>query len=304
MNTFYLYIKFPDNIEELINSADKKDNFIKDVKMLINRADCERGAIVYYDNLSLEVFLDELEAYEEFYDTLSLKDIIRLLLFNNDVRNWKDYQRHELNEDIFYYREWVPENRCSNDDFPAIFKEVAECTFQIVNKDLEFCLLISVGHKHTNKYIYIIKDNRFGAPMLTAFEVVKNFSDLEEWFKTKRLKRNYNFDDNRHVETHPEYRNGKSPLINGLAGKKNAEELLVDAVGDQKESKDLVNFDGLHSCYIWYEYENASNQYHGYHLVINNGTRYIRDVKEEEKMIPDRAKEIIEYRKSLTSITA
>jgi hypothetical protein len=133
---------------------------------------------------------------------------------------------------------------------------------------------------------------------------MNSFFEIDNIFYSKNQNRKLNRLDFRHCENHPDYNPAKkSPLIGGIGGFENAEKLLPSAVGDAKTKRTiLINQDRINnSFFLRYENENFENQYHAFHIVKRENTRYIEDkemllkIKSNRKGIP-RAFKIIEYR--------
>lgn len=123
------------------------------------------------------------------------------------------------------------------------------------------------------------------------------FSELNS---LRRINRN----DFRHCENHPSYNpSKKSPLIGGLGGFDNAQNLLPDAIGDAKSKrKILINIDKLNQNFILrFEDENFDNQFHAFHIVKKENGEYQEDIEEidilkkSNRGIP-RAYKLLKYR--------
>lgn len=309
MSDFSIYFHFPaEDIFDSVDTEDKFRKFIEELTFLIDRADCEKSSNLFFSESNKDKFIEALRLSEEEYGigNFSVDLIINELLFN--ANNWEQKPKFESNENICLYRVWDLDGKQTIEEFPDVLKEITECIEHSTNK----CLLINVANTYffNRDYIPVLKDCRDSKtdnfPKLFHIKLVYQFSDLEKWFEENRTARNYNFRDNRHVKSHRDYRNGKSPIIDGEAGKERLSELLKTAITDQRSkekiSKDLINFDIKNNCYVWFEFENENpqNQYHGYHLVY-------ADTEERntqaENIIPERIKRILEYRSQQKSNT-
>jgi hypothetical protein len=129
------------------------------------------------------------------------------------------------------------------------------------------------------------------------------FVGVDRICNQKNQGRMLNRNDFRHCENHPNRIHSKSPLIGGIGGFDNAENLLSSAIGDAKaKRKFLINIDRkTQNFIIRFEDENFINQYHAYHIVKLENNRYNEDleeinlIKNPHKGIP-RAYKLIKYR--------
>ena len=302
MNIFHVYLHFPDNLANRINSKEEGCRFIKRIQILIDRADCEMGAVLYFDNSSKDIFLSELQVLESkdllgYFGSLKFEEVLNFLIVEANISNWESNPIHDVSEETCYYRLWDRESRTHIDGFPVLLKEVAERDSRRGNKDFEKCLFINIESAYpTNNPVSMIRCCNSEASQFICFEHISNFYELEKWFLQNRIKRVYNLSDNRHIENHQDYRQDKSPLLGGIAGKANASKLLETAIGDKREKNYLINFDNLNHCHIRFEDENAQNQYHGYHLV----KPIIHEIdKEAESKMPERVTLILQYRTTI-----
>lgn len=310
MSKMNIFSWFPtDNIDSLIDNQDKTDVFMEEFRMSINRIRYEKETTLYYEQNNRNEFIDWFNLNSEYngYGIMNMETVVYKLL---DEKENPDIECLNTSEDNNIYKLWDIDSKVLYDDFPTILKS-------LVNKKLDHPLENFVFfnfHKAFNsiEIIPIFKDcrNDTSLPKFVHIKQVNGFLDLDNWLidnrktkpkiktKTKSKKtRNYNLDDPRHVESHPRYIRGKSPIIGGENGKLILKNLLPTALCDNQK-KDLIAYDEENERYVWYEYEgdNLQYQYHGYHLAIPKTHK--RDLK-AEKNIPDGVIDIIKYRKKL-----
>lgn len=321
---FNTFLHFPsDSFVDKISSKEDLESFISSITLLIDRVDCEKGVKLYYEGTNLDAFVEHLDLIKEIgeiekvsnFGTLSPRAALNRLLRKTKAKNWEEKPKHDISQSCLY-RLWYFDGRRLYDEFPEVLKEIAEHSLRI--GDEEICLWLNMEQKFDIKQapelaqeiLPVFKDCRENKdlPVFLYITQISTFEELDIWFEKHRKPRAYNMEDNRHVETHPDYRkkHQKSPLLGGLGGKQNLADLLQTAVGDQRENKDLMNYDPIHKRYVWFEYEedNPQNQYHGYHLAIptikakHSGDRlnaHDRDT-EAEARIPTRVKDILRHR--------
>jgi len=301
MHRFHIYIHFPsENLIEKINSAESYDIYMDNLGIIIDRADCETGAELYYSGSNVDEFGEAIALINEEFGVGNFDHMTVVNLLLQFAHNWEEKPKFIENEDQCLYRLWEIENRELISEFPPYLKEITEHKFLQPGENY-ILLNITNAFIFQRNFIPIFKDCRSSAinslPQFIHILIINNFIELENWFEYKRIRRNYNFDDNRHIENHPDYRRDKSPILEGQNGKARLAELLITSITDQrapeKISKDLLNFDIDKNCYVWFESENAGNQYHGYHVV--KPVTHERD-KETENIIPPRIKRILEYK--------
>ena len=305
MDKFNIFIHFPTkNIENEIKSRNDLENYLSEVEIQLYRADCEKGSNLFYDSTNTEKFIDQINLIDEL-GNFEYQNVESLLYsdYLTNADNIQDNQKYE-NSDNTKYCLWNFYSEIS-DDFPPILKEIAERKLQ--NEHEKYLLLnINNAFVYNRNFIPVLKDSLKNStqqlPQFSHIYFVTNFFELEKWFKENRTPRNYNFDDNRHIENHPKSlvnSKDKSPIIGGEKGKQHIASLLEDAIGDTNDKDYLINFDEKNGQYVRFEYENENpqNQYHGYHLVLQ-GT-YDRDEKEVCK-ISEKILQIIDYRKKMS----
>jgi hypothetical protein len=296
MYTFYSYLQFPSNIN--LNTEEEGSELLKKISLIIDRADCENGSILFYQKSNKEAFYEELYVFEQlisYFGALSFQEAIDLLLSEAIAKNWEEKPKFINDSYACKYTLQHDGTAEFTDNLPDFLKEVSERSLSINNPDEEKCVLITMsplqlGHNP----ISVVKKERDKAAMMCQFYVVHSFEELDTWYEQNRQTRTYNMDDHRHIQTHADYRNGKSPLLGGMGGKMNAAELLKTAMGDQRSFGYLINYDPAHHCYIRFETEmDPKNQFHGYHLVFPSTHK--PDVNEENKISP-RLKMILKYK--------
>ncbi len=282
-----------ENIDRYINSANDGLAFIEFVTICIDRADCEKGSELFYQGANKDKFLEQLMMIEELGNFgMAPPDVaINILLQDAYAENWEENPYYKPNE--CHYK--IQENQYdTTSDIPDVLKEIYER--KIADNQSKY-ILLNLYNQFIYNDIKITICKIYNNNLLDYIDVfyLKNFKELDRWFNENRTPRNYNFEDNRHIETHPDYIKNKSPLLGGMGGKTYAEFLLKNAIGDKKETQRLYNFDENHKCYIQFEYEgdNPQNQYHGYHLVKPK-THEVD--KKAVRHIPPRVIKILDYR--------
>lgn len=277
---------------------------INHVVHMLDRADCEKGAVLSFSEDNAEQFVSDLEAlkeFEEFIGTYSSAEVISLILQELSVQNWPDKQLHETDEWKKFYRHFSAGARIVSDDCPDVLKETAERIAMNLqqNNDTGKLLILDIGNAFPEmSYISVIRGVNQDPPQMVNINKVSGFKELETWIYANTPDRNYNSADNRHIEGHPDYISGKSPVLGGIEGKTVLALLLKKAIGDARKRPILVNFDYDKGAYVRFEYENVEiqNQYHGYHLV--RPATHIQDVKAIQQLSP-RIIKLLDFRKSL-----
>jgi len=304
MDIFNIFIHFPTkDIENEINTRENLEFYFDKIQISIDRADCEKGTRLFYSESNIIDFFKEIKLISEIenYDFLSFETYLYSNCLTN-ADNWEDKQHFDNSHDTKYCLWNFYENEiCS--DFPIVLKEITEQ--KLLNKEEKYLLLnFNRAFDYNRKFIPIFKDNLKNTtqhlPQFIHIYFVTDFFELEKWFKENRIRRNYNFEDNRHIkssnaENSTTKKGNKSPILGN--DKHHIANLLDDAIGDTNHKNYLINFDETHNQYVRYEYENKNpqNQYHGYHLVLQE--TYERDEKEVNK-IPEKIKQILNYRKN------
>lgn len=324
MDKFHLYLHFP-TASLKIQSRQEGETLIEQITMLIDRADCEKGAKLYYEESNMDSFLSkfldelrlvyEIELGELSLGTLSFEESLLQLLRDATAENWE--QKPKCKTEAIY-KTWDLNSEQLYADFPVVFKEILERELETEaseknnNENKSKTLLInlldmpfSFFYDDTENFVPILKDVRSNNsyPILRHIYFVGSFTALEKWFLDNQTPRSYNTRDFRHIEGHPDYIKGKSPVLGGIGGISHIASLLQTAITDQREaeraSKDLINYDEVNNCYVWFETEgdNPQNQYHGYHLVKPN--THIVDNGAVDK-IPERVIALLEYRRTIS----
>jgi hypothetical protein len=304
MHTIHNYILFPENFDDQLDkyNAEQSRYLFKGFQMTIDLADCEIGSKLYYSKSNKDIFLGNLKALEELSDlnigSYDLETFLNSILHENNVMAIDEVINSSCRVTVYNSRLGGLDEK-----FPFLFLEVVKKNENLNDLDKQIVLNLFNSYYSQNP-IMIISDCSYSNGPVRCIKVpfVTNFLDLEKWLIENRKKRNFNREDFRHIENHPKSNissHDKSPLIGGIGGQQNAEDLLENAIGDKRSisnKSDLMNFDSKNEAYIWYEYENASNQYHGYHLV--KAITYEKDEIAVGK-IPDRVLKILDYRLNL-----
>lgn len=300
-----IYLYFPNNIEKIVDSKNDIQVFINNLKVLLWRNLCEKDTQTFYNVVNIDVFFKTIDTLSDLsnYGTISEETLIRQILLNDLEANKLEYKNNQKS----IYKIWNFDNESLEvDGETANFDFFKSITDAILSEQKKFVLLNIGGEiKNSRNLLTILKDNKDNykeekLPQIARLFFLNNFEELEKWFEENRKPRKYNHNDNRHVVGHPDYRQGKSPIIGGQNGKAILASLLETALGcsNTDEFKDLINWDSENECYVWFEYEgeNLQNQYHGYHFVTkNNHGEYIKNEKEEYK-IPQEIKNVLKYR--------
>lgn len=299
MDTIYFYIHFTEFPERIVTSPTEYEELVGQVTYLLDRADCERGAVLSIEESNATQFVANLEAlsqFEEFIGTYSSAEAITLVLQELSVQNWRDKQLHETSEWKKFYRHFSPDTKLVSDSCPDVLKETAERIAMNIQQGRDKLLIIDIGNSFPDfDHLSVIRGELGGQPQMINISKVNNFIELEKWIYANIPERSYNYSDNRHTEGHPDYIGGKSPILGGIGGKPRLAELLKKAIGDARQRPLLVNYDPENGAYIRYEYENVEhqNRYHGYHLVLPN----THEIDEREiRKLPHRIIKLLNYR--------
>jgi hypothetical protein len=301
MDTFNLFILFPkDVLSEVITDEDSYQGYLNQISDLINRADCEKGAILFYDNSEYQAFanaLDELAYAGEFY-LIKPRRILNALL--KQAIDWTENEPKQFNN--CFYALWDSNSFSVVQEIPPSVKEAFEYQCS-QDESKQLVLNLDTGFFPHKKALFIFKDrsnhDNQELPIFIKLNQVCNSKSLDEWLMNNRTPRQLNVTDQRHNEHSTLYIKGKSPILYDLGRDNTAiahiQDLLNKAITDQYESKDLMNYDPTKEKYIWFEYENDNpqNQYHAYHLA--KPTTHESDLSAIAK-IPQRAKRFIDKR--------
>ena len=301
MDNFNIFLLFPvDSIENAINCEEDYQAYMDAMCLVIDRADCEKGAKLYYQGSNKDNCIDQLTIINDCDFYLQNPELIINILLEN-AEDWEEYPK---NSNDCVYRIWDIESDTTISLFPASIKEVGEYILREQHK----CLLVNIDNcfSFNRPFIPLFKDSRniVSHQPLRQFvhiEYVANFTDIEKWFEYNRQQRQLNITDQRHNEQSPNYIRGKSPILYDFRHSEQQQvvrNLLNTAITDQRsrerESKDLMNYDHTKERYIWFEYQNASNEFHAYHLA--KPRTHERD-ENAEKNIPKRVLDILKVRK-------
>jgi hypothetical protein len=303
MNKIYAYLYFPnDNLSDKITSREQGEAFLEEIQMLIDRMDCEKEVELFFESTNKENFIQGIAILEEFqeignFGVANFQTTLDQLLYSSDV---EDLETNYIFDEKALYRQWdINDNFALKAALPISLKDITERVLQDINAR---CLFLNIydAFQWNRTIIPVFKDvypEKEDLPKFVHIQFETNFEGLDNWLTDNCLKKNYNSNDNRHIENHPAYISGKSPIIGGIGGKKNLTNLVSYAIGDWREEKDLMNYDVINERFVWFEYDNTNNNsYHGYHLAIPK--THERD-KSAEKRIPDRVKSLLKYRQIL-----
>lgn len=302
MKQLHFYINFSTNFNSQISDNQTLDFLFADIINSIDRADTEKGSKLYLDRNNLNQFIDELEINAEIYGfngTYTITETVLILIKDIAPNFWNESPIHEIDETNRYYKQLDIDGRVLVEKCPGILKETLERHQTTDSNTPSKCAILDFGKSFgEKKFITGIRSAKDQFPTLVNFDLLLNFTQIESWIYSTIIDKNYNYNDNRHIETHPNFNTRKSPLIGGLAGKQNAAALLTKAIGDKRKKDYLVNYDEVNQRYIRYEWEdeNPQNLYHGYHLVRQK-THEI-DINEVSK-VPKRIIKLLNYRKIL-----
>jgi len=313
MDNFNIFLFFPfENIESVVNTEFDLQNYLEEIKILIYRTQCENNTKLFYDSSNISQFIENIETLIELGNFE--KQYINILLYEKLLKNADNWQEKPFfdNSTQTKYCLWNfhTKNKQTNEiaeNFPNVLKEITERNLQ--NKEEKFLFLnINKDFDYKRKFIPILKDNLKNTsqnlPQFIHIQYVSNFQELEKWFKANRKTKNYNFNDNRHLQKESAKNTkakkaNKSPIIDN--GKQHLATFLEDAIGYPLKVNYLINFDDKNSQYIRFEYENDNpqNQYHGYHLVLQETNE--RD-EAQIKKIPQEIKDILDYREKIIKL--
>ncbi len=299
MDRFYIYLHFPtQNLESRIKSSSEGEVFLEEIQMMIDRADCQKGINLFYENDNKNRFTEIVNTMEKFdeignFGVANFETAINKFLYDTS----EALENEHIFDETCLYRLWdITDNYHVKDALPVVLKDITERKLR--DNDAK-CLFLNVFDAFTwhRNIIPIFKDcftEPTDLPKFVHINFEKDFLGLDNWLNKQQMERTYNFNDFRHIENHQNYINGKSPILGGIGGQANLAELLKNAIGDWRANKDLINFDEQNDRYAWFEDENVNNQYHGYHLAIPSS--HEKDTKAENK-IPNRVKSLLNYRK-------
>lgn len=298
MKKNYVFLHFPTDLDNFAIDADEFGFFLENLTFTIDRVDCEKDTYLFYTVLNKNQFVATLQTLETEVGQIGVFDIETMLNMLLRDCNAEDATPTNANQNFYGY--WNLEV-CNISQIQENYIYAAKImTDYLVNDKNSDAILLDIKQslKVNRSFLPILVDDwsNNATPQLVLLDYCYNFDTLDNWLIRKQLPRTYNFGDNRHLENHPQYIRGKSPLLGGEGGKKNAEKLLQTAIGDKRKNKDLVNYDIENQCFIWFEYQNESpqNEYHAYHLV--KPRTHERDSRAEGK-ISERIIEIFKYKK-------
>lgn len=300
MQTIHAYIHFPEKIDDYINNLEDGKRIIKDFLMTISLADCETASVLYYSKSNKDAFFGNIYALEQLNEfnigAYSFETAINALFALNEIEKVKE--ENTTGCELKFYNSNIQN---LDDVYPVILYTVFEKTKSLKEDDRQLVLNLFGYNFPQNPVLIIVACKDETIPFQIPF--ITNFAELDIWLQENRIVRQFNDTDTRHIENSGNHKKDKrtneykSPLLGGIGGRDSARTLLKNAVGDKRNTNnvdDLMNYDNSKEEYIWYEYENANNQYHAYHLV--KAFTHERDTKAIER-ISDRTLEIFKYRK-------
>lgn len=298
MKKLYCYFYFP--TEKLVDEGITVDNigsYLKKIRLMLQRAECEHESIILYHNENLNNFSSWLQTLaEESLGTVSYKTSLQRLLY--DAEDFQDLSK-ETYPESYIYQEWAQGSFVPLDSYVEYFLSYV---IRENHRIAERCLLmIDIDPRTYDRnpifVIYADLTEANAKPQIVEVNVAHEMEHIHEWLKIHRTPRGYDMNDVRHVEHSPQYERGKSPIIGGEAGKQVLEKLLPEAIGN-KHQKDLIAYDSSKHQYIWYE-KGQGNEYHGYHLV--KPQTYQRDESAIAK-IPQAIKHVVDILNGLKSL--
>ena len=291
------------DIAEDLNSLQE---FLHKYSEMVEIAECERGARVIYDSENIEEFQQEMNAWND--EFISLQHGLYALLSNaEDIRG-------KLGQEPYGYFLWnfnagiqisgsisilaqIAEEVLQDEAVKAEKgKKLAELTKKSLDEDMKMERqgklariaedILQDENRHVLVHnssicpnrpsIPIIRDkdsHKDECPRLVCIQYMKNSDELKSWIRQNRQPRKF------HLHKHGEYGKGaeanKGEKVSVLScGRAHAQELLNTAVGDQRITKRLLNFDKECEKYIVFEKsegkEGLKNTYHGYHVENEN----------------------------------
>jgi hypothetical protein len=298
-NSFQIFCYFPDSIEGLPDAPDALECFMENVRLQIDLATCEREAALYYDPVGFGDFKAycELKAEEWGVGRYEVQNYLNLL-YNCITEKGEELERG---------------NKGSCD-----YQVIETAHIAVGDEDLKkFLLAALIQHFRKPQTLPLVVDvcstTRFHRPLpgwqdchCTDEDYPKlahlrwisgGLKALHNGLMAHRPPRLLNTADPRHNEKSKRSIPSKSPLLYDFRHPsqiKQANRLLQEALTDPHSgtaaSKDLIGYDQEKACFIWFEHENAANQYHAYHLVVQR--THERDLEAEER-IPERVKQLL-----------
>ena len=296
-----------DSLLEIAEDLNSLQEFLQKYSEMIKTAERERGAGVIYDSENIEEFQQEMNAWND--EFMSLQDAFYVLLENaENIRDNLDQKPYgyflwnfntgiQISGSISILAQIAEEVLQDEAVKAEKGKKLAELTKKSLDEgsmkiEREGKLariaedVLQDGNRHVLVHnssicphrptIPIIRDkdsHKDECPCLVCVQHVRNSDELKYWIMQNRQPRKF------HLHKHGEY--GKGAEANKgekvsvlLCGRAHAQELLNTAVGDQRITKRLLNFDKECEKYIVFEKsegkEGLKNTYHGYHVENEN----------------------------------
>ena len=299
MDTFNIFLIFPNekSIEDFISSEAYFSAYLSKIKDIVDRSDCEYGSSIFYDSSEVSRFINTLNTLG---DLIFVEDYLigdPSILIHELLRNSTDWAENPVHKAQYFL--WDFGNPFAQQNMPPSVNEAVE--YQIGDSNAVL-LNLSFDFQKNKRFIFIIKDTSthedYMLPSFSQIEQIHDSNGLKNWLSINRTPRKLNIEDERHNEHSPKYVPEKSPLLYNFKrdtkGVSHVQNLLNEAIGDQytdSNNKDLMNYDAQKERYIWFEYENARNQYHAYHLA--KPRTHEADEKAVSR-IPERTKRFID----------
>lgn len=302
LHCFLVFSTIPNRVTEI---REDLNVYINEIVNIMDRFDCERAANIYLDSSNAERFFDELDTVLELHDmigTLTITETVKFLLSEIQPIYWDRSRSHDEHEEHNFYRQFDSLSRSIIEPCPIYLKEVSERIFLKNEGAVENSVIVNpLGDIAEMGLLSVIRGSDGQDPIIFNIRVLRNFLEIDDWIFSHIRPRNYNNNDNRHIEKHPDYRKGKSPLLGGLPGKVQAAKLLKDALGAHRERLYLINYDSSRQRFIRFEYEgnNEQNQYHGYHLALPQSHEIDCEAIEQ---IPSKVLRLLRYRAHLRNL--
>jgi hypothetical protein len=290
---------------EIADDSDRFQAFLRDFSEMIETAEREKGVRVIYDSVNINEFIEELGGLND--DYISPQYGLNALLSNaEDIR--EKFGQSPYGYYLWNFNAVIPISDSISilaqiaeeifQDKAGKAKELAELTQNFLNEGMKIENqgklartaedVLQEGSRHVLIHKDKIRSNRpvipvirdsYGdeCPCAICIQHVENPDALECWIKKNRQPRKF------HPHKHGEY--GKGAEANKgeevsrlLCGEEHAQALLNTAIGDQRVTKRLLNFDEEYKKYIVFEQSEADdkgleNTYHGYHLEDENKIR-------------------------------
>ncbi len=243
--------------EGLIMEEDIK-NFFQNLDIAFEGIQIEKYK-GFFDVDNVEAFLSNYDVLDDYYPVSPRKEL-RLLLFKNGWKNWKEQRESDPIEE--YKIEQTPSNDNSFVEVHARKTKDSSNKYLIVSHDA-ICF--------HNQSVNVEKTSDTSVEQIECRELKK---ELKKWFECNRIPARIYHASSKHGE------NGKGEWFGAsklLCSHVEAEEMLSKAVGSNGIDE-LYYYDEIHSAYIIFRYEGKipTNQFHAYHLSAKDIDRSIK----------------------------